>query len=189
MKGFVASMERLLSAERLATVRAGLRPDLEAEVRGAQPLTWLPLEVNLHLTDVCWSVLGAGEGRAFFRDMFVDATKLTAIRGLVSGLQRFATLAPNRAMRWFPRGYELVFRDNGRWTVTRESKATLLTLEDASRDILNGPSWLRSTEACLDGVPLVLGRTGWGELLHSTRTTGWTCTATWRLHWDTESFE
>ncbi|HVU05531.1 MAG TPA: hypothetical protein VHE30_27475 [Polyangiaceae bacterium] len=117
MQTFAAHVEALPRADRDA-IRAVIPEETWTEIERAGLLGWLPLEVNLRCTRAVAAQLGKERTHVFFRKLLFDTSNTPLLRGLVQSVLRVAVRDPGLYLPWISKGFELMFRDAGRWTVT-----------------------------------------------------------------------
>jgi len=134
MKSLVAALEgweggarplALLPAEVLATIgRAG-------------GLDWLPIALNLQVTQAVYD--GLGSTAASFEGPI--------LRTMVSTAVRMFGLDPVSFARWVPRAWHMIFRELGTWSVPETAPGAtslVLTLSDLPGECADHQVWHRS---------------------------------------------
>jgi hypothetical protein len=181
MKSLVASLEDWEGGARpLALLPAGV---LESISR-ATGLDWLPLSLNLQVTQAIYDGLGGVEADRFFRAHMVTSFEGPILQTLVATAVRMFGLDPASFARWVPRAWNLIFREVGEWRVSEPatgSTAVVLTLGRLPGECADHHVWLRSVSrsmaALLDlakvsGAVEVLPRPkGSGEVQYALRWT------------------
>jgi hypothetical protein len=116
MQTFAREIERLPPRDRDA-IRKTVPEETWASIESAGLLGWLPLSVNLSITRAVSSALGRERAHVFFRQLLLGAAHTPLLRGLVQSVLRVAVRDPGLYLPWISKGFELMFRDSGRWTV------------------------------------------------------------------------
>jgi len=144
MKALVAALEAwpggarplaLLPAEALETIGA------------AGGLDWLPVALNLQVTQATYDGLGAADADRFFRAHTTASFDGPILQTLSSTAVRIFGLDPASFARWVPRAWHLIFRELGEWTVGSidpSATSVVLTLARLPADCAEHPTWLRS---------------------------------------------
>jgi hypothetical protein len=115
MKTFVEAIYRLPEADREAIRERGgewLEP-----IANAGPLEWLPFAANLDLTRAVAAVLGPRRTHEFFVSLTAASFQTTLMRGLVNTVVAVVGHDPGRYLDWMQKGFGLLFRDFGTWTI------------------------------------------------------------------------
>ena len=145
MKNFLECVDALEPAAR-AKVRAALAPDDVRMVHDASPLAWLPVELNLRATEATWRALGPGAREAFFAALGDQDFDSTLLKSTVTTAIRLCGVDPSRLMRWVPRGWSQVFRDDARIAVVDVSANELrIVFDDLPAALARSRAW---TESC-----------------------------------------
>ncbi len=118
MKSLLAALDRHPEA---AAVRRRLDPRLLAAVEESSGLEWQPLQWNLELTRAVREELGGEGTHAFFRHALLEAFGGPLLGFLVDCAVRVFGIDPASWARWVPRGWALVFRDCGTWSVAESA--------------------------------------------------------------------
>jgi hypothetical protein len=147
MKSLVAALERweggarplaLLPAEAIATVaRAG-------------GLDWLPLALNVQVTQAIYDGLGAAEADRFFRAHTMASFEGPILQTMVTTAVRMFGLDPVSFARWVPRAWHMIFREAGAWRVPEPApgaSALVLVLGGLPAGCADHQVWHRSV-AC-----------------------------------------
>lgn len=85
----------------------------------AGPLVWLPIEADLALQRALAEVLGVERTREFVLAKARQFMAGSLLQNLVQTAVDLFGLDPGSLARVVPRGWMLLYRDCGRWTVTR----------------------------------------------------------------------
>jgi hypothetical protein len=113
---------RRLPGEDQSAILEGIPEGVHDAVRQAGILGWVPFDMNLACTRVVAKRLGEERTHLFFRRLLLDTSETPLLRGLVQSVLRVAVRDPGLYLPWISRGFELMFRDCGRFVVLdRES--------------------------------------------------------------------
>lgn len=152
MKSLVAALEGWEGGARpLAMLPGGVLQ----EVARAGGLDWLPLALNLQVTQAVYDGLGSAEADRFFRGHSRASLDGPILQTLVSTAVRMFGLDPVSFARWVPRAWHMLFRGVGEWAVPElEPKATsaVLTLAHLPADAIDHPVWVRSVARSVESL-------------------------------------
>ncbi len=160
MKNLLASIERLAPDER-ERVRTLVPEDLVRAVADATSVDWLPLETNLVVTRALHGGLGDARFYRFFRDQLVEAFSGPLLRVIVEAALRVFRVDATSFTSWVGRGWGLIFRDCGDWTVERAGPGMArLRIEKLPTACVHDEVWLRSVAHSLDAFWVLAGTEG-----------------------------
>jgi hypothetical protein len=152
MQTFAKHIDRL-PAEDAAAIRASVPDETWTSIGSAGLLGWLPLETNLAVTRAVATRLGPERTHHFFRELLLAAIETPLLRGFVQGVLRVAAPDAGQYLPWLARGFELMFRNAGKWTVLDRSPGwALLELGTLPRQIMTDSIWIKSTASSLCGL-------------------------------------
>lgn len=154
---------------------------LARSVADATSVDWLPLDANLVVTRAVHGGLGDARFYRFFRDQLAEAFSGPLLRVVVDAALRVFRVDATSFTSWVGRGWGLVFRDCGAWTVERAGPGVArLRIEALPEPCVSDEVWLRSVAHSLDAF-WVLARTQ-GECAYAGRDVG-ARVATYELRW------
>jgi hypothetical protein len=180
MKGLLEAIERLAPDES-ERVRALVPDALVRSVADATSIDWLPLETNLVVTRALHRGLGDARFYRFFRDQLVDSFSGPLLRVIVDAALRVFRVDATSFTSWVGRGWGLIFRDCGAWTVEGAGPGMArLRIESLPAACVDDEVWLRSVAHSLDAF-WVLARTQ-GECSYAGRDVA-RAAATYELRW------
>jgi hypothetical protein len=141
-----------------AAVRARIGPDSLHAIVDSSGLDWLPVEHDLVLTRAIYEALGPIAADRLFRDHTLASFEGPVLQTMVHTAVRLFGLDPASWARWVPKGWSLLFRGCGDWTVgdARAGQVTL-TLAALPSACARDESWIRSVGHSL-GALLDLAR-------------------------------
>ncbi len=167
MKNLLDAIARL-DPDEARRVRALVPDAIVRAVDDATSIDWLPLDANLVVTRALHDGLGDARFYRFFRDQLVDAFSGPLLRVIVEAALRVFRVDATAFATWVGRGWGLVFRDCGAWTVERAGPGIArLRIEALPAACLQDEVWLRSVSHSLDAF-WVLARTQ-GECAYAGR--------------------
>jgi len=144
MKSLVAALERWDGGARPLAL---LPADALATVSGAGGLDWLPLALNVRVTQAVYDGLGAAEADRFFRAHTMASFEGPILQTMVTTAVRMFGLDPISFARWVPRAWHMIFREVGVWRVPEPAPATtsiVLTLAELPAACADHQVWHRS---------------------------------------------
>lgn len=149
MQTFSAHVNRLPPADRDA-IRAAVPEGTWEMIESAGLLGWLPLTTNLACTRAVADRLGPKETHRFFRSLLLDTSNTPLLRGLVQSVLRVAVRDPGLYLPWISKGFELMFRDSGRWTVMERGPGTaVLEVRGLPAECFTDAVWPESVASAL----------------------------------------
>jgi hypothetical protein len=145
LAGFVQGTLAALEPEVRERVRARLAPDTLGTLERSSRLAWLPIEIDVELTDAVYAELGAARAHALFRRNLTAALDTPILRSLAHGALRLFGASPERLFGWAPKAYMQLYRDAGAMRfesdgpgAARLELSLLPAAVAASRDYLDG---------------------------------------------------
>jgi len=144
MKSLVAALE---AREGGARPLALLPPEALRSIAAASGLDWLPVAVNLQVTQAIYDGLGSAEADRFFRAHSVASLHGPILQTLVSTAVRMFGLDPVSFARWVPRAWHMIFRGVGEWQVEElqpGATSAVLTLASLPPSCADHATWVRS---------------------------------------------
>jgi hypothetical protein len=160
MQTFAKAIDRLPAEDRDA-IRAAVPAETWAAIDAAGLLAWLPLDTNLTCTRAVANRLGPERSHRFFRELLMAAIDTPLLRGFVQGVLRVAVADAGQYLPWLARGFELMFRNAGTWSVLeREPGWALLQLGGLPRESATDLIWIKSAAASLLGLQDFMGLDG-----------------------------
>jgi hypothetical protein len=146
LAGFVQGTLAGLDPASAARVRGRLAPETLARLERSSRLGWLPVEVDVELTDAIYAELGAGRAHELFRRNLAAALDSPILRSLAQGALRLFGASPERLFGWAPKAYSQIYRDAGgmRFEAERPGRARL--------ELFELPPAIASSQSYLDGI-------------------------------------
>jgi len=149
LKSLVAAIDRTTAA---SLVRSRIEPAVLAATEGASSIDWLPFELDLAITRAVY-LAGPTQADAFFRAHTGDSFSGPLLQGIVGAGVRLFGLDPGSWARWVPRGWSLVFRDAGQWSISASKESEChLALLDLPPMAVEDSFWIRSVARSLDSL-------------------------------------
>ncbi len=163
MKDYLAAVRRLPPSKQ-DVVLAGLLPVVE-RIESAGNLEWLPIAVNLELTDAIFRGLGQEQADAFYQHWLKRQMSAPAFAGLVRtalSLFRFDTVG---VAKWTPKAFDLMYRDYGSFVIEQTGPERVdMQLEKMPVELVSHENWLRSVCSGLHALYFLTGVRGTTEL-------------------------
>jgi hypothetical protein len=143
--GTLASIDQL-PGDTGAQIRALVRPGSLARIEAASRLDWLPVEMDVELTEALAAVLGPERSAEFWRRTLLDVASTPLLRPIVEGGVRLFGHTPEDLLRWFPKLWDSIYRGCGTLKVEeRRAGLARMVVEDLA-PVLGG------SRAYLDGL-------------------------------------
>lgn len=152
MKSLVEALE---AREGGARPLALLPEEALRSVSAASGLDWLPVAINLQVTQAIYDGLGGAEADRFFRAHTVASLDGPILQTLVTTAVRMFGLDPVSFARWVPRAWHMLFRGVGEWQVEElqpEATSAVLTLARLPRACAEHATWIRSVSHSLGAL-------------------------------------
>lgn len=160
MKALLAAVERLPPRE-AAIVLEGVAQPTRATIADATSVDWLPGALNLEVTRALYQGLGPQGGERFFRSVLAESFSGPLLKVVVEAALRVFRADAGSFAGWVGKGWPLVFRDCGRWTVERAGeREALLRIEDLPPAFAQDEFWLGSVGHSLSAFFDVARTTG-----------------------------
>ena len=163
LKSLLATIDRLAADSQ---VRAGIDRAVSTAVDGACGVDWMPFELDLAITRALYTAMPATGADAFFRAHTRDSFNGPLLHGIVDAGIRLFGLNPGSWARWVPKGWSLVFRNVGEWSVSAsrlgEARLALLNLPPVA---VGDPDWVRSVASSLEALSDLAKRSGEVEIV------------------------
>ena len=163
MKDYVAAVRRLPPSKQDA-VMAGLDTLVE-RIESASNLEWLPVSVNLELTDAIFRGLGEEQADSFYQNWLKRQMSAPAFAGLVRtalSLFRFDTIA---IAKWIPKAFDLMYRDYGDFVIEPQGPTHVhVQLGAMPPELAAHKNWQRSVSSGLHALFFLTGVKGTAEL-------------------------
>jgi hypothetical protein len=166
MKDYLAAVRRV-PPRKQELVLSGLDTLVE-RIESASNLEWLPVSVNLELTDAVFRGLGDEQADVFYQSWLKRQMSAPAFAGLVRtalSLFRFDTTA---IAKWIPKAFDLMYRDYGRFAIEPVAPQHLnVVLSAMPAELAAHKNWQRSVSSGLHALFFLTGVKGTTELTHA----------------------
>jgi hypothetical protein len=152
MQLFAAHVDRLSAAD-CAAIRGAIPEETWEAIERAGLLGWLPIDVNLACTRAVAERLGPKKTDEFFRTLLLNTAQSPLLSGLIQSVLRIAVQDPGLYLPWISKGFELMFRDAGRWTVLERTPAfSLVEVRGLPEACLADAIWIQSVVSALSAL-------------------------------------
>lgn len=166
-------------------IRDRFGPALTAAIEEATGTDWLPIDHDVAMAGALEAVLGQSGLAAFNRDMMLHSLRGPLLRSLVGLATQFLGLDPGAWASWVPRGWMLMFKGFGHWTVVRRGDGEVtLTLDRLPPVCATDAVWVRSVGSTLSGILPAVGAAGTVEVERVDPATG---TVVYTMRWQANS--
>ena len=146
LAGFVQGTLAGLDPASALRVRARLAPESLAVLERSSRLAWLPIEIDVELTNAIYIELGAGRAHELFRRNLSAALDSPILRSLAQGALRLFGASPERVFAWAPKAYTQIYRDSGAMRFRSEGAGV------ARLELSELPPAIATSRNYLDGV-------------------------------------
>lgn len=134
-------------------VRAALPPAAIATVLDAARNAWIPVDIDMDVTEAITAALGPERCKAFWRKGLVDTMESPILKPLLDGVVGMFGLAPESLMRWAPRAWEAIYRNCGTMTVLeRGLRSARLSLDDITPALVRSGAFIEALRASCEAV-------------------------------------
>jgi hypothetical protein len=131
-------------------VRAGLEPAVLEEIEKASSISWLPVELDVALTECFFEVAGSERATRAFREALTRSIERPLLRPFVEGALALFGRDPAKLLRWVPKVWSLLYRDCGEMTCPLTSAgAARLELSGLPACIVGSSCYLTGTAATI----------------------------------------
>jgi hypothetical protein len=137
----------LLEPQLTVQVRDCFGPEALDAVRDAMPLAWLPLQLNVELTEAVTLIIGSERAAPFFRGMVLREYKTSLFKTFIDGVTRAMRITPAVFVKLAPRGWDLVYQECGVLTpLELTADRARLSLAELPAICVRDAVWLESVK-------------------------------------------
>jgi hypothetical protein len=150
-----AALHAVLAAEPevSARVRAALPAATLERVLDAGRGEWLPVAVDMDVTEAIAAVLGPERGAEFWRKSLLLTLDSPLLKPIVDGAIEIFGLAPEALLRWVPRGWSAVYRNCGNMTVLeRGLRSGRVGFDDITPALLRSDVFIEALRASFEAL-------------------------------------
>lgn len=179
LKSTLAAADR---SEARELIRAALPAGLATAIEAADGFDWLPAEHDVALVQAIHGVLGDVGHDAFSRRVILEAFQGPLLGALIAAAVRLFPGGLVAWAHWIPRGWALLFRECGEWTVERVGPGAVdLRLRWLPPVCVRDPVWTRSVASSLSAL---LDLAQLGGTLRLAGLDGEAGAATYEMRWE-----
>ena len=158
LKTNLEALDRLPERE---AVRCLLAEQLLRGIAQAHGFDWLPIAWDVAIVRAVHAALGPEAQDAFARSLLLESFDGPLLGSLVRTAVNLFGLDADRWVRWIPKGWALVFRDCGSWTIEAARVGEIrLRLDGLPRVCLEDLLWPRSVASSLSALQVRVGVPG-----------------------------
>lgn len=159
-KSNLSSLSRL-GADAERRVRAAIRPDTLDAIEGASRVEWLPVELDVEVTEAIERALGAEACRQWAREGLRISMETPLLRPVVDGVVRLFGLSPEHLFRVVPRGIGQVYRSVGEMRfISRGPGEVALVWERLAAPVVPSVPFFDGTAGAFEAVFDITKRSG-----------------------------
>lgn len=148
------ALERLGPADERA-VRERV-PDVIREIEQSVSIAWLPLELDVSMTEAVEEVCGGVRLRRWCAEAMADSMSGPLLRPMLAAVQRMG-ITPHTALRRVPYGWKLIYKGCGTLTYTQlDTRSSQIVLVGAPPQMV-GDTYLNAIAGTFEGVIEVAG--------------------------------
>lgn len=141
LKSVLAEVDRL-SPEARDAVRKAVDPSVLEAIDDATGVAWLPLEMDLAVTNAIYATIGKTRAGTLWKDLSLHSFRTPIFRVLVEGALSLFGWGPGSLVRWIPQGWAIVFRGCGEWTFRLEGETrAVVRISGLPRMCLASDGW------------------------------------------------
>ncbi len=152
MQQNIESLKKL-GPETEAKVLAALPPEVIPAMQSEMKTAWLPLDLDVELTDAIQRVLGTKGVRDWARDAFSGSTSGPLLRPMLDGGLRIFGVKPARIFGLIPRGFDLLYKHSGTMRIESTSPTSLNVVHtSAPYEMTHSRPYLEGMAGAFDGL-------------------------------------
>jgi hypothetical protein len=145
-------------------VRAELKPESLEEIQAAWGASWLPIRLDVELTEAFFRLAGSARGCQAMRQNLVATFQAPILRPLIEGSLRVLGRHPGKILRWAPRAWALLFRDLGEMSVETADERATVRITGLPPEVSESREYLMGSAAAIASVFDLTGYQGSCEL-------------------------
>jgi hypothetical protein len=147
MKTFLEAIDALKPAD-AESVRSLARPETLEEIETCLPSAWLPIEMDVELTEHVSNVLGAARADQFYQKLTLGDYETSVFKSFIDMTVRMIGLSPTTYVKMVPHGFGLMYRDYGSLrALEREENRARLLFSAIPAVCCRNPLWLESVRS------------------------------------------
>jgi hypothetical protein len=136
-----------------ARIRAALPAATIAQVLDAWRNAWLPVAIDMDVTEAITAALGPEQSAAFWRKILLETLESPLLKPLLDGVVSIFGLAPESLLRWAPRAWLAIYRNAGTMTVLeRGIRSGRLGFDDITPALVRSGDFIEALRASCEAV-------------------------------------
>jgi hypothetical protein len=169
-----------LDADLGQQVRAAMKRETLEALESASRVGWLPLHVDIELTECFFEVAGEERALEALRDNLANTLKSTVLKPLLDGAFAIFGRSPAKVLRWTSKVWSLLYRNCGQLALAEsDDHSAVLEATDLPPEMVAGTNYLKGLAASILGFFDLLGIDAKCELRDLGKT-GATFVVTWK---------
>jgi hypothetical protein len=147
-----------LDADLGRQVRAAMKPETLEDLESASRIGWLPLRVDIELTECVFEVAGEERALQVLRHNLANTFDSMVLKPILDGAFAIFGRSPAKMLKWSPKVWSLLYRNCGQLLLA-ESDDRSATLEgiDLPPELVASASYMKGFAAAILGFFDVLG--------------------------------
>jgi hypothetical protein len=139
-------------------VRAAMKPETLEELESASAVGWLPVRVDVELTECFLDVAGEERALRALRDNMANALNSAVLKPLLDGAFAIFGRSPAKMLKWTSKVWSLLYRDCGRLALaSSDEHSAVLEGTGFPPELLDSDKYLKGVAGSILGFFDVLG--------------------------------
>ncbi|MCG8590179.1 MAG: hypothetical protein MJE66_12880 [Proteobacteria bacterium] len=135
-----------------AQVRQRLKPETLERVETTSQVAWLPVALDVELTEAFFAVAGRERAERVLRENLAASFDRPLLKPMLEGAFAIFGRSPERMLKWSSKVWSLLYRDCGQMKlVSGEAGRATLELVDLTPEIAGSRNYLRGVAAAVLG--------------------------------------
>ncbi|MDD9969311.1 MAG: hypothetical protein OXR73_23915, partial [Myxococcales bacterium] len=123
-------------------VRRALDPEALRAIERSSGLSWLPVEIDVMLTETLFELAGAFAAKRTLRSMMTTSVGSPLMRNVVQTAMRLHGSDVARLLTWTPKVWALVYRNCGTVTIESDGLGSVIRLRELPEVLCKSPVYL-----------------------------------------------
>jgi hypothetical protein len=129
-----------------------MKPESIEALEMASPVSWLPVDLDVELTEALFRVGGNEAAQKALGDNLSNAFKTPVLRPLLEGALAIFGRSPAKMLKWTPKVWSLVFRDVGTLDLAESHEdSAVLVLQELPPAVASSRNYLLGIAAAVTG--------------------------------------
>ena len=147
MKSFLEAIDAFKPSD-ARSIRNLATPEMLEEVESCLPSAWLPIEMDVELTEHVSNVLGPTRAHLFYQNLTLGDYETSVFKSFIDMTVRLIGLSPSTYVKMVPHGFGLMYRDYGSFrALEREEDRARLLFSAIPAVCVRTPLWLESVRS------------------------------------------